>query len=148
MFKSFCLILVLSLAFSITAQAADDIAGYVKTVKGEASILRGKTLIPAQINQKISTSDVLKTGADSSLGVTLRDDTMIALGSNSEVVISEFDYSPAEGKMGLFTKLLKGCVEFASGIIGKLAPEKVKFSTPVGDIGLRGTRFAVLIAEP
>lgn len=136
------------LLFTISVHAADDAIGYVKTAKGDASIVRGKNTIPAQINQKISIHDVLKTGANSSLGITLKDDTMIALGSNSEIIISEFDFSPGEGKMGLFTKFLKGCIEYASGIIGKLAPEKVRCATPVGDIGLRGTRFAILIAEP
>lgn len=147
MFKYLVVILALCLVFSITAQAADDFIGYVKMAKGDARIVRGKSVIPAEINQKISLHDVLKTGANSSMGITLKDDTMIALGSNSEVIISEFYFSPGEGKMGLFTKLLKGCVEFSSGIIGKLTPEKVKCSTPVGDIGLRGTRFAILIAE-
>lgn len=148
MLKHFLVILSFCLVFSVTAQAADDVVGYIKTAKGDASIVRGKNVIPAQINQKISIHDILKTGPNSSMGITLKDDTMIALGSNSEVSISEFQFSPGEGKMGLFTKLLKGCIEYASGIIGKLAPERVKCATPVGDIGLRGTRFAIMIAEP
>jgi len=133
---------------SITTVQADHLfIGYVKTAKGDASIVRGKQIIPARINEQISRNDVLKTGAKSSLGVALKDDTLIALGSNSEVIISEYNFSPGEGKLNLFTKMLKGCVEFASGIIGKLSPETVRFSTPVGDISLRGTRFAVWIQD-
>ncbi|MDI9570677.1 MAG: FecR domain-containing protein [Pseudomonadota bacterium] len=133
--------------FAAAAQAADAVVGYVKTAKGEAFIERGETVIPARINEKISKNDILKTGANSSLGVTLKDDTLIALGSNSAVTVSEFNFSPGEGNLSLVARMLKGCVEFASGIIGKLSPESVKFSTPVGDIAIRGTRFAVRIAE-
>jgi len=43
--------------------------------------------------------------------------------------------------------MLKGTAAFVSGIIGKLAPESVRFETPVATIGLRGTRFAVRIEE-
>lgn len=141
------IILILSLLLATVAQAADEVVGYVKTVKGEASIVKGKNILPAHINDRISKNDTLKTGPNSSLGVTLKDDTLMALGSNSEVIISEYNFSPGEGKMNLFTRMLKGCVEYTSGIIGKLAPEAVRFSTPVGDIGLRGTHFAVFIAE-
>jgi len=140
-------ILLFSLLFSIAAQAADEVVGYVKTTKGDATIVRGKSIIPARINEKISIHDVLKTGAKSSLGVVLKDDTLIALGSNSEVSIREFNFSPGEGKLSLFIRLLKGCALFSSGIIGKLSPGTVKFATPVGDIGLRGTRFLVSLAE-
>lgn len=144
--KSFLTILIFSF-LTVAAQASDTIIGYVKTAKGDATIVRGKNVIRARINDKISRKDVLKTGANSALGVTLKDDTLIALGSNSEVVVSEFNFSPAEGKLNLFARILKGCVELTSGIIAKLSPETVKFSTPVGDIGIRGTRFAVNIAE-
>jgi hypothetical protein len=147
MFRVFFAILAVSLILSISAQAADEVVGYVKTTKGEASIVRGKSIFPARVNEKISRNDVLKTGANSSLGVALRDDTLIALGSNSEVNIRDFSFSPGEGKLKLFVRLLKGCALFSSGIIGKLSPESVKFSTPVADIGLRGTQFVVSLVE-
>jgi len=144
--KSFLAIFIFSF-LTISAQASDTFIGYIKTVKGEAIITRGNHVITVQPNEQIARNDVLKTGPHSSVGITLKDDTLIAMGSNSEIVISEFEFSPGEGKLSLFTRMLKGSVEYVSGIIGKLSPETVKFSTPVGDIGLRGTRFAVRIAD-
>lgn len=140
-------ILAFSLVVSISAQAADEVVGYVKTAKGESVIARGKRTIPVRVNERIEGNDVLKTGANSTLGVVLRDDTRIALGANSEVNIREFRFSPGEGKLSLFVRMLRGCVLFSSGIIGKLSPQSVKFSTPVADIGLRGTKFAVSLTE-
>jgi hypothetical protein len=37
---------------------------------------------------------------------------------------------------------------YISGLIGKLAPESVRFETPVASIGIRGTCFAVKAGEP
>ncbi len=144
--KTYVSVLVLFI-FTAAAQASDPAVGYVKTVKGEAVIVRENKIIPAQMNEKVMKNDILKTGTNSSLGITLKDDTQIALGSKSELIISEFIFSPAEGKLNLIARMLKGCVEFASGIIAKLSPESVNFTTPVGDIALRGTRFAISIAE-
>jgi len=147
MLRVFFAVLAFFLIFSSSAQAADEVVGYVKTVKGEASIVRGKGNLPARVNDKILKTDILKTGAKSSLGVVLKDDTLIALGSNSEVHINEFNFSPGEGKLGLLVRLLNGCALFSSGIIGKLSPESVKFSTPVALIGVRGTKFVVSLVE-
>jgi len=147
MLRVFFAIIAFFLISLISAQAADEIVGYVKTTKGDASIVRGKSIRPARVNEKISKNDILKTGANSSLGVVLRDDTLIALGSNSEVNIRDFNFSPGEGKLSLLVRLLKGCALFSSGIIGKLSPESVKFSTPVADIGIRGTKFVISLAE-
>jgi len=67
--------------------------------------VRGKSIVPDRVNEKIARNDLLKTGANSSLGVALRDDTLIALGSNSEVNIRDFSFSPGEGKLKLFVKV-------------------------------------------
>jgi hypothetical protein len=131
--------------FAVSAQAADEVIGYVKTTKGNASIVRENKVITAQVNGRILRNDVLRTGANSSLGVSFKDDTLIALGSNTELIVNKFNFSPAEGKLEIFMKMLRGSVVYLSGIISKLSPETSRFSTPVGDICLRGTHFAVLV---
>jgi len=62
------------------------------------------------------------------------------------LAINEFQFSPAEGKLSIVTRLLKGTSAYVSGIIGKLSPKSVRFETPVANIGIRGTKFAVKIA--
>jgi len=51
----------------------------------------------AQIGEKIYRMDALKTGRDGSLGVVFKDDTLLSIGPQSEIIISEFLFSPAEG---------------------------------------------------
>jgi len=127
--------------------ALEKYAGSIKTVKGTAAIVRGSKPIAVTLGTRVYRNDTLKTGADGSLAMVFRDDTLLSIGPDSELVVNEFLYSPAEGKLSLVARMLKGTAAFVSGIIGKLAPESVRFETPVATIGLRGTRFAVRIEE-
>ena len=135
------------LFFPIFCNASDVPVGSVNQLKGTASIVRKNQIIPARIGEKIYKMDVLKTGREGSLGVIFEDDTSLSIGPQSEIIISEFLFSPAEGKLSIVTRLLKGSAIYLTGIIGKLSPESVRFETPVANIGIRGTKFAVKIEE-
>jgi len=128
------------------AAAADEVAR-VKTFAGGATITRGKVVIPAARDARLFPGDLLRTGADGSLGVTFRDNTLLSLGANSAVTIKEFQFNPAEGKLSLVTRIIKGTAAYLSGVIAKLSPQSVKFETPVATVGFRGTRFLVSIDE-
>jgi len=130
------------------SNASDTPVGSVKTLKGTASIIRQNQVMPAQIGDKVFVGDSLKTGPDSSLGMIFKDDTLLSIGPGSEILINEFLFSPAEGKLSIVTRLVKGTAAYLTGIIAKLSPESVRFETPVANIGIRGTRFAVKIEDP
>ncbi len=138
---------LISLLFPLFCHASDAPVGSVNRLKGTASIIRQHQVIPAQVGEKIYMMDLLKTGRDGSLGVVFKDDTLLSIGPQSEIIISEFLFSPAEGKLSLVTKLLKGTAIYLTGIIGRLSPGSVRFETPVANIGIRGTKFAVKIEE-
>ncbi len=129
------------------AAASDGSAGRVKTVEGSASIVRGQSSLPAVVNERILQGDTLRTGPDGSLGVILKDDTTLSLGPNSVVVVEQFLFAPAEGKLSLVTRMLKGTAVYLSGIIGKLSPQSVRFETPNATIGIRGTKMLVKVDE-
>lgn len=125
---------------------AETVIGSVKLCSGAAVVLRGEEVLPAQPGLQLAARDILRTGDDGTLGVILRDDTRISLGPGSEVVLDEFFFAPAEGRLSLVVRMVRGIVQFISGEISRLAPERVKFETPVGVVGVRGTRFLVKIA--
>lgn len=135
------------LTCATVAAASDGSAGRVKTVEGSASIVRGQSSLPAVINERILQGDTLRTGPDGSLGVILKDDTTLSLGPNSVVVVEQFLFAPAEGKLSLVTRMLKGTAVYLSGIIGKLSPQSVRFETPNATIGIRGTKMLVKVDE-
>ncbi len=125
--------------------AAMAVAGSVKSAAGDVSILRGETVLKAAPGQKLFQNDTLETGSDGSMGVVFRDNSTLSLGPASKIIIDKFVFSPAEGKLGKVTKMLKGTAVFLSGEIAKLSPEAVKVETPLATLGIRGTRFIVKV---
>jgi len=130
-----------------TAVAGETI-GVVRSATGDATVTRGETSLPADPGLKIMVGDTLVTGRVGSLGVILHDDSTLSIGPGSRLVLRSFRFSPSEGKFALVTQISRGTMAYLSGLIGKLAPEAARFETPSATIGIRGTRFAVNVAEP
>ena len=135
-------------ALTWSAPPADQTTiGVVRNSEGQAAVTRGERSFPATAGTKLHSGDTLSTGSDGSLGLTLRDNSSLSIGPQSRMVIDRFLFSPAEGKMALIARLAQGSMAYLSGIIGKLAPESVRFETPVASIGIRGTYFVVKTGE-
>jgi len=128
--------------------AAGEIAGVVRSSQGSVTVTRGEEVFPAKPGVRLIVGDLLSTGSDGSMGVIFRDDSTLSLGPDSSLVLREFLFSPADRKLGLVASLTRGTMAYLSGLLGKLAPETVRFETPVATIGIRGTRFAVKAGEP
>ncbi len=122
-------------------------AGRIKTVSGTAFIVRDSATIPAQPGQVVFESDALRTGADGSLGVTLKDDTRLSLGPSSEVRLERFVYEPGSSNFGLALKFVRGVTAYVSGRMAKLAPDSIRLETPAAIVGVRGTTLAIRV-EP
>ena len=119
--------------------------GRIKVVTGSAFIVRGGALVPAQAGQAVFQADGLRTGAGGRVGITLRDDTRLSLGPNSEVRLDRFAYAPAEGQVGLVLRIVRGVVAYVSGRIAKLSPDSIRLETPGAIVGVRGTTLAVRV---
>lgn len=120
-------------------------AGFIQNVKGDVFIITQQSSVRAVSNMKIMEGDIIKTGRKSSIGIIFEDDTVLSLGSSSEIEISEFLFEPAEKKLSFVAKLIKGTFSFIAGQIAKLSPDKVKLETPNATLGIRGTKFLVKI---
>ena len=136
-------LILVTLAFP--CWGAEEIVGCIKTATGGAVVVRGSQSIPASDGMHLLANDVLRTSADGHLGAILQDGTGIGLGPNTELKIDSFIYEPANDKLGLVLRLVRGVIAYFSGRIAKLAPGTVTVETPVGVIGLRGTHLAVSI---
>ena len=118
-------------------------AGRFKIASGAVFVVRASGTVPAQAGQPVFEADTLRTGADGRLGVTLKDDTRISLGPNSEVRLDRFAYAPAEGRLGFVLKVVKGMAAYVSGQIAKIAPDAVRLETPSAIVGVRGTTVVI-----
>lgn len=132
--------------FEAIASAASPI-GLVKVSGGVATVQRGETTLPAQLGLAVQEGDVLRTGTDGRMGVVLRDYTRLSLGPDSEILIAQFLFAPAEGHLALVVKMARGIMAFVSGSIAKLSGDAVRIETPVAILGVRGTQFLAKV-EP
>ncbi|WP_394699598.1 FecR domain-containing protein [uncultured Pseudodesulfovibrio sp.] len=135
------------LAMVSSAQAIEENAtvGSVKTISGTAHVNRNDMLYTAHIGDHLYKGDTLLTAEKSSMGVIFRDDTILSLGSRSEVSIDEFIFDPAHEDVSFMTKVSRGTAQFISGQIAKVAPDKMTVETPLSTIGIRGTRFLIKV---
>ncbi len=149
MFRGISGAVILLVAGAIaSAHAAEAFVGSIKTVQGSTFVQRASKSVPATEGMHLLAQDVLHTGADGRLAFILRDGTRISLGANSEMKLDQLVYEPAQNKYALVLDLAKGIMAYVSGKIAKFSPESVKLQTPVGIIGVRGTRFAVALDAP
>jgi hypothetical protein len=137
---------VLMLAPAAFAQQASP-AGRIKVVIGSASIVRNNTTVPARAGDEVFASDALQTGADGSLGITLKDDTRLSLGPSSEVRLERYVYAPDSGALGMVVNFVRGVGAYISGRIAKMAPDSIRLETPAAIVGVRGTTLAIKVDE-
>lgn len=138
--------LMLVMASDASAQQAAP-AGRIKVATGSVFIVRGDSTVAARPGAAVFASDTLKTGADGSVGVTLKDDTRLSLGPASEVRIERYVYAPDSGALGMVLNFVRGVAAYVSGHMAKLAPDSIRLETPAAIVGVRGTTVAIQI-EP
>jgi hypothetical protein len=136
--------LVLTAAAPVIAQQRTA-AGRIKVASGNAFVDRQGAAIPAQVGQVVFEGDGLRTGADGRVGVTLKDDTRVSIGPDSEVRLDRFIFAPADGQLGFVLRIVRGVAAYVSGRIAKLAPDSIRLETPTAIVGVRGTRVAVRV---
>ena len=146
MITRFLLVTVLLGAASIPADAeTPESAGRIKVVSGTVEIVRGTTTLPATVGTFVLESDRIRTGPNGRVGLTLRDDTRLSLGPDSELALNRFQYAPADGRLSLAVRFLKGVAGYISGRIAKLAPDAIRLETPAAIVGVRGTSLAIRV---
>jgi len=63
----------LMMAAALAVGPASAEVGQVKIAKGQVSVLRGGQNLPGAVGMAIEAADVVRTGADGSVGITMRD---------------------------------------------------------------------------
>ncbi|MGB3020491.1 MAG: FecR family protein, partial [Methyloceanibacter sp.] len=136
------LALLLAMAAAEAAIAAGPASiGLVDKVENEAKIVTGDKVATAIAGTPVQMKDELRTGPEGRLQIIFRDNTVLTLGEKASIVIDRYVYDP-DGNVGeTILQATKGAFRFASGHIKELTDSKIAVSTPVADIGVRGTEF-------
>jgi hypothetical protein len=134
---------IMALAVLVVAPAGAADIGQVKIAKGQVSIERAGQVIPASSGARLQPGDVLKTGADGSVGLTMSDNSLLSAGPNSILSLDKYEFDPTTSQGQFDASLQKGSLAVISGRIAKQSPEAMKVRTPSSILGVRGTEFVV-----
>jgi hypothetical protein len=137
---------VLVAGFASLAMAAD--IGQIKVAKGPVTVERGGQTLPAAIGMRVQAADVVKTGADASVGITMSDNSLLSAGPNSTLSLDRFEFDATTSRGRFDTSLATGSLAVVSGSIAKQSPEAMTVRTPFAILGVRGTEFVVSAHEP
>ena len=119
------LLLLFILPSELSAANPDDSIGSVVAIRGKVTAADPEGSIrKLSLKSKIYLKDTLKTEKRSRLQVMFIDNTIVSLGPNSEMIISEYQWKPDQGDGGMKTKIKEGVFRIMGGAITKVAPEK------------------------
>ena len=135
--------LVLATSFGLAGAALAAEIGQIKTVKGRVTIERAGHEIPGWIGTRLNESDVVKTGPDSAVGITMDDDTLLSAGPGSVLSLDRYAFEPTTAKGRFDSTLNRGTLAVISGRIAKGAADAMTVRTPTAILGVRGTEFVV-----
>ncbi|HEX7792311.1 MAG TPA: VCBS domain-containing protein, partial [Afipia sp.] len=127
-----------------TAPAAGQVIGHVLKMTGSASVVRNGVTVELHIGDAVQKGDVIQTGSDSSVGLTLVDGTAFGMSSNARMVLNELVYDPNGSSNSSLISLVQGTITFVAGQTAKNGNMRVE--TPVATMGIRGTAVLVEIA--
>lgn len=119
--------------------------GLIVALEGKASATDSTGVVrELVVKSEIMLNDTVKTDLKSRLQIMLSDDTLLAVGENSELMIDEYVFNPAvNADNALGVKMGKGLFRTVTGKITDLNPDRFKVKTSRATIGIRGCDVAV-----
>ncbi|MCZ7595381.1 MAG: FecR family protein [Hyphomicrobium sp.] len=97
---------------------------------------------PLAMGDRVRQDELIVVSSDGTGEIRLRDDTQLALGPGSRLLLDEFVYNPDISGGAIVLNLAKGAFRFVTGIAAKPA---YVIRTPSASITVRGTIFDVYV---
>ena len=114
-------------------------AGKIDLVTGEVRIVRsGSAPRRVAVGDTVNEGDLLATGKDSEVHMTMQDSGYIALRASTRFKIVQYKADGGDDDKGVFS-LLVGGMRSVTGWIGKYNQTAYQVRTPSATIGIRGT---------
>jgi hypothetical protein len=108
-------------------------------------VTRNNVATPLKLKDDILPNDVVRTAADSKLGITFNDATTFNLSANSTITIDNYVYQDGgKDNAGTFD-IGKGTIAFVAAAIAKTGDMRI--TTPTATMGIRGTTGVIEVPE-
>ena len=144
--RSFVIALLIGFVAS-PCLAIPDPAGKITRIQGKVDIIREGKTISAELMGDVFATDGIKTDPAGNAELILSDGTSIQIGPDSQLSLTQYQFSLSEKNPSFIAKLLNGVFVYISGAISKVHPDAVKLETPDAVIGIRGTKLVVKVEQ-
>ena len=140
--RNFSLLIAAITALFMTQPALADI-GRVKNVTSGVEVIRDGRTITARPGLRLEVGDVIRTGRRGRVGITMSDDTRMAMGPNTRITLTEYTYDRRRQTGRSVTSVNRGRLGITSGNITRSGRDRMRVRTPTSTLGVRGTTFVV-----
>ena len=134
---------VFGMTFGGWTFAAGLPVGEAKLVLGKVEVSREDGMSSLSRGDSVFEGDLLTSDAKGFAIILLKDKSKFSLKPNTQFRIQKVN--DGAGNAGVLTELVKGGVKIITGEIAKRNPDQFTINTPLGSIGVRGTRFDVWV---
>jgi len=121
--------------------AGPENVGHVSRVKGVAFALHAGELLQLEQGTLVRRTDVIKTGPDARVEITMLDETRLRLGADTVLALERYDLGRQNGPGAVLLLLTKGAFRVVTGQLMALRGGPFEVVTPFATIGVRGTDF-------
>lgn len=121
---------------------AKEVVGIVGAVVGTIKNQNNEVL---KAGDKIYFGDTITSEDKSKTQLMMADETIISVGSKTEMIIDEFTYDPSTQNGKFLATIQQGSVKLLTGKISDKDPKKLEVKTPAGTLGTRGTEFQAIV---
>jgi hypothetical protein len=139
--------IALGLIALLSASPAFAEIARIKQSSGTAFVERNAQRLKPVPGLQLLPGDRLVTGKDGRMSLTFIDNTRFAVGPNSRISVTEFNYDRTRQKGSFVTQVDRGALAVVSGKIAKSERDAMKVRTPNTLLGVRGTKFIVEVPE-
>jgi hypothetical protein len=135
-------ILVL-LFFNQSLLAEEKPIGLVVALRGEVTAVNtAGAQRRLAVQSDIYLADTIKTGSRGRVQMMFNDNTLVSLGTNTDMLIADYQWNPDKKTGAMKTRVNEGVFRIMGGAITQVAPRNFKTETPAGTIGIRGSMYA------
>lgn len=135
-----------SVAAAVTSESQR--IGTFKEVKNPAWVGLADKRKAAAPGDAVAMGERLSTGRNGSASITLKDGTVLSLGPNTTVDLSQFQFNTTTQEGNFALNLMQGTLRVITGLLAKVNPERFRITTPTAVVGVRGTDFIVEADKP
>lgn len=135
--------LAASLMVVVAAGPARAEIARVKSVEGQAHVLRGAERIAASPGLTLEPGDRLVAPRASRMSVTFVDNSRVALGPGTQLALTRFDYDRRSQSGRFDATLRRGSVSVVAGLIARSGEQAMLLRTRGSALAIRSGRLIV-----